>query len=286
MAGRTVEELAAPPRLGRLYRATLAGLVRRRAGDAVPDTELRLAGVRADPARLAEYRRVCGFPASAEPLPATYPQVLAFPLVLALLTRPGFPFPAAGVVHVANRIEQRRPVDVTEPLDLAVHAEALRPHPRGRQLDVVAMAAVGGEPVWRSVATYLHRSGGGGSPRPTRDAEPVPQPAATWRVGAEVGRAYAAASGDRNPIHLSRLAARAFGFRRPIAHGMWTKARCLAELADRLPDAYAVTVTFRAPILLPASVQFSASPAGPDWVFAVRDTGTGRWHLSGKVTRE
>jgi MaoC like domain len=277
-----VEELARPPRLAWLYGAALAGLVWRPAGDTLPDTELVLRRVRADPARLAEYARVCGFRLT-DTLPPTYPHVLAFPLALTLMTRPSFPFPAAGAVHVANRIELRRPVAVAEPLDLAVHAEGLRPHPRGRQLDLVVVATVEGEEVWRGESTYLHRSEGGSAPGPD---EPAPAPVAVWRVGAEVGPAYAAVSGDRNPIHLSNLAARAFGFRRRVAHGMWTKARCLAQLGSRLPDAYAVTVGLRAPILLPASVGFSAQPTGTGWDFAVHDSGTGRPHLSGKVTRE
>ena len=35
---------------------------------------------------------------------------------------------------------------------------------------------------------------------------------------------------------------------------MWTKARCLAAL--RLPDAFAVDVRFKKPILLPSTVTF------------------------------
>ena len=53
----------------------------------------------------------------------------------------------------------------------------------------------------------------------------------------DIGRRYGAVSGDRNPIHLYPLTARLFGFRRAIAHGMWTKARCLAALEGRLPEA-------------------------------------------------
>lgn len=279
-------ELARPPSLARLYGAALAGLVRGRSGDTVPDTELVLRQVRADPARLAEYGKVCKFRLT-DTLPPTYPQVLAFPLVLALMTRPSFPFPAAGVVHVANRIEVHRPVPVTAPLDLAVRAGDLRPHPRGRQVEMLVVATVDGEQVWRGVSTYLHRTGDGSrQPEPTpADPDPGPRASAVWRVGAEVGPAYAAVSGDRNPIHLSTLAARAFGFRRRIAHGMWTKARCLAQLANRLPDAYAVTVAFRAPILLPASVGFSATVAAGTGSFWVRNLESGKLRLSGDLAR-
>jgi acyl dehydratase len=98
---------------------------------------------------------------------------------------------------------------------------------------------------------------------------------------ASVGVRYAAVSGDHNPIHTSRLAARLLGFPRPIAHGMWSKARCLASLEGRLPDAYTVDVAFKLPILLPARVGFAASPA---WTFALHDARSGRPHLVGTVS--
>jgi hypothetical protein len=67
---------------------------------------------------------------------------------------------------------------------------------------------------------------------------------------------------------------------------MWTKARCLAALEGRLPDAYAVDVAFKLPILLPARVAFSAERTGADWRFALHDAKSGRPHLAGSVTAE
>lgn len=276
-----VVELAAPPGLPGLYAKATAGLLpgwRRRSED-LPETELVCRQVPVDRDRLAGYARVCGYPVS-DLLPPAYPQVLAFPLTLMLLTAPEFPFPAAGVVHLANRITVHRPLTADEPLDLAVHAERLRPHQRGRQVELVTVASVAGAEVWRGESSYLHRSGGGASGGGLGPGGEPPPPTAVWRVGADLGRSYAAVSGDWNPIHTSTLAARAFGFRRRIAHGMWTKARCLAQLAARLPSSYTVDVEFRAPILLPATVGFSGDPAG----FAVHDQRNGKPHLSGVVS--
>ena len=276
-----VVELPEPPRLAVLYGRAAAGLLPgRRTGREVPDLVLVRRQVPVDRSGLAGFARVCRFRLT-DMLPATYPHILAFPLALQLMTSPGFPFPAAGVVHLANRIELHRPLPVEQPLDLAVHAEGLRPHHRGQQLDLVAVASVAGGEVWRGVSTYLHRSGAGsGSGDPADRPEP-PEPSAVWRVGAEIGRAYAAVSGDWNPIHTSTLAARAFGFRGRIAHGMWTKARCLAQLGSRLPDAYAVAVSFQSPIRLPATVGFSANRSGGS--FAVHDRRSGRPHLTGTI---
>jgi len=298
-----VRELTAAPSGG--YRAAALGLVRRSRPTELPKTTLVLRGVQVDLERLAGYDRVCGY-RLADQLPATYPHVLAFPLAMHLMAGRDFPFPVIGLVHVANRIEQLRPIGSGERLHLAVSAENLRPHPRGQQFDVLATATVDDEVVWRGVSTYLRRSASSGAVAAasvssgavaagTATDEPEsagageravpPAPSARWRVERAVGREYAAVSGDRNPIHTSRLGARAFGFARPIAHGMWSKARCLAGLEGRLPGAYAVDVAFKLPILLPATVAFAAT-ATPDsgWEFALHDARSGKPHLAGTVT--
>jgi MaoC like domain len=254
-------------------KAALSLLPRRRPGD-LPDTSLSLNGVAVDRDQLAEYDRVCGFRLS-DTLPATYPHILAFPLALRLMTGPDFPFPAVGLIHVANRIEQLRPIGVTERLDFSVHAADLRPHERGRQLDIVAEATVDGEVVWRDVSTYLRKEKSGQS---SRTREEPPPAAAVWRVPARVGKDYAAVSGDHNPIHTSTLGAKLFGFPRRIAHGMWSKARCLAALEGRLPDRYIVDVSFKRPILLPSTVSFSTVQTPDGWQFAVHTHLTGTIH--------
>jgi acyl dehydratase len=91
-----------------------------------------------------------------------------------------------------------------------------------------------------------------------------------------------------NPIHMHSLSAKAFGFPTAIAHGMWTKARCLAALHPRLPDNFGVEVQFRKPILLPTTVQFGESDragGGREQIrFNVRGAGKGTPHLDGRVS--
>ncbi|MFU8872336.1 MaoC/PaaZ C-terminal domain-containing protein [Micromonospora sp. SL4-19] len=275
------------PATGALYRRALLralpGLGGRRGLD-VPEVELGVTGVSVDRAHLADYDRVCGF-RLADRLPATYLHVLGFPLALRLMTAAEFPIPLAGVVHVANRITVHRLVEAGETLDFRTYAENLRPHERGRQLDVVLVGSVRGEEVWRGVSTYLEKDRqAGGGPRPDRGDRPAPPAAsAHWRVTPRVGIDYARVSGDRNPIHTSRLGARLFGFRRPIAHGMWSKARCLAALEGRLPEAYTVEVAFKLPVPLPSTVAFSATSTAGTWDFALHDGRTGRPQLVGTV---
>jgi acyl dehydratase len=238
-------------------------------GGAMPDLELEERGVAAEADRVADYARVCGFRVRDE-LPPTYPHILAFPLHMRLMTDGSFPFSPVGLVHIANRIEVRRPLRVGEELDLRVRPAE---HEAESAFTIVTEARAGGELAWREESTMLRR-GGGPAPRGLEDFEG--DFVARWHLPDDLGRRYASVSGDRNPIHMHSLTAKAFGFPRAIAHGMWTKARCLASLEPKLPGAYEVEVEFRKPILLPALVDFER---GGDR-FRVREGA--RFHLVGR----
>jgi acyl dehydratase len=218
-------------------------------GDTMP-TDVMSRDVTVDPVELAKYAHVCGFTLRDE-LPPTYPHVLAFGMHMELLAKA--PFSAVGVVHIANRIVQHRPLLLGEELALRVSVTELRPHRRGRQFDFVSEVRVGDELVWEDVSTNLKR-GDGDESLPREPEFELPPVTAQWRLPDDLGRRYAAVSGDHNPIHLHAWSAKAFGFPRAIAHGMWTKARCLSAL--RLPDAFTADVRFKKPILLPSAVTF------------------------------
>ena len=261
-----------------LYARIALGALRPRRPDELPDRELTRDGVQVDRRHLSEYDRVCGLRLRDE-LPATYPHVLAFPLAMELMAAGDFPFSPLGLVHIANRIEQLRPLDAGEPLDLRVRAADLAPHERGTQFDLIAEAAAGGEVVWRDRSTYLHRerSGDGSS---KREASDPPAASAIWTVPGDIGRRYARVSGDANPIHMHPLVAKAFGQPTTIAHGMWTKARCLAALEGELPDAFTIDVRFKLPLRIPGRAAFSYG----DGEFAVHDPRSGAPHLGGRVS--
>jgi acyl dehydratase len=230
---------------------------------------------------VSRYAHVCGFRLRDE-LPATYPHMLAFGLAMELMTDRSFPFPLLGLVHVENRIEQRRPLRISDSLELRVHAEGLRPHAKGRQFDVVEVASVDGEDAWVCRSTYLRRGKGGDEDAAERRDPVIPEHvSATIKVPGDIGRRYAAVSGDRNPIHLHPLSARLFGFPKAIAHGMWTKARCLAAYEGRLPDTFAVDVAFKAPLLIPSTVKLKADER--HFALAPAKGDESRIHLAGTI---
>lgn len=277
-------ELTETPSMRALF-ARAAVTARGRGGD-LPDTRLARTGVTVEPAGLAAYDRVCGFPL-ADTLPPTYPHVLTFPLQLALMSDRSFPLALPGLVHVRNRVDVLRAVRTDEALELEVWAERFARHRSGATVDLCASVAAGGAAVWRSRSTYLARGATAPEGAPGSDLSvsvgELARPVATWRVPDDAGRRYARVSGDVNPIHLSGLTAKAFGFKRAIAHGMWVEARALAALTGRLPDAMAVDVVFRKPLFLPSTVTLSTAPADGGWDLAVRNATTGADHLLGTV---
>jgi acyl dehydratase len=248
------------------------------------DLELELPDVAIDPGHLAAYAKVCGF-GLRDQLPPTYLHVVAFPLHLALMGDGRFPFGAVGLVHVENAIVQHRPVGLGERLSMRVRATALEPHPRGRAFTIVSEARAGDELVWAGEATILRREADGGGERrpPAGDPPTDPPPVVQWRLPGDLGRRYAAVSGDRNPIHMHDVPAKLLGFPRTIAHGMWTKARCLAALENRLPASFGVRARFRKPVLLPSTVTFGGVHDDGATRFAVRAARDGAPHLDGRV---
>jgi acyl dehydratase len=307
MGVRTFES---PPGTAGLYLSALAAaLPWRHSGrasepptaDSLPEP-IRVAGMTFEPSRLQRYRSLCGF--AGEGLPATAPQVLALPLHLLVMTDPLFPFAPLGVVHIGNTITQRRPLTATDAFDLTVTCGPPIAHPRGQQLALRTEGVVAGELVWHAETVLLSRDASSSARQPAEPAAtaataataasqprqqglPDRPPAGPqlWRLPSDLGRRYASISGDRNPIHLFDLTAKPFGFTRHIAHGMWTKARCLAELQNRLPGSFEVTVSFRKPVSLPSQVRFGARTDGSTSEFGVTSE-SGSAHLVGRVSPE
>jgi len=252
-------------------------------GKEIPDVEIELPSTQAQPEQVAAYARVCGF-SLRDTLPPTYPHVLAFPLHMAVMASGDFPFGAVGLVHIENRIEQRRPIGIGEQLAIKVKPTKLHPHPKGQTFSLHTKVKSGTRIVWESTSTMLRREGDSETKqRKAVEEEHGPPATAQWNLPGDLGRRYASVSGDRNPIHMHSLTAKPLGFPRAIAHGMWTKARCLAALESRLPDAFSAEVRFRKPILLPGRVEFLSEADGEEIEFAVRDAKRGTPHLDGQV---
>ncbi|WP_250446463.1 MaoC/PaaZ C-terminal domain-containing protein [Actinotalea sp. C106] len=316
-----VVELDAVPALGGLYARGVAGSARAAATrrrtvrpDDLPSTELVVREVQAEVEHLSAYQHLLG-ETGGDALPAGFVHVLAFPVATALMVRPGFPLPLLGMVHVANRVEQRRAVRLGEEMDLRVRAQDLHAHRSGVTVDLVAEAWVDEELVWTGTSTYLAKGHHLAPHSASTDPTPLPSPGdlvsepqgalgipgsdtrseeragrvptGQWRLAGDVGRRYAAVSGDQNPIHTSALAAKAFGFPRAIAHGMYTAARALADVGPARGEAFVWEVQFAKPVVLPSTVAVRVAQGDGEaegFSFEAWSPRSGRTHLTGRVS--
>ncbi|MDR5750893.1 MaoC/PaaZ C-terminal domain-containing protein [Caballeronia sp. LZ024] len=288
---RTVVVETLPPP-AKLYGRALPGLFKRpHASAQMPAMRLVRPAVALDPEQIGRYARVCGF-IPEHGVPLLFPHVLAFPLHLMLLTDPAFPWPAVGIVHLANSVRMRRALSAGQSLRIEVESGPVVAHEKGQAFTLHTRIYRRGEAVWDGDSVYLKRGAhGAGAGAASVETGAPPSPAAMppltrearWQLPAQLGRDYAKASGDFNPIHLHALTAKAFGFPRAIAHGMWTLGRTLAALhPSKALAAASAHGDFKLPIFLPGETTlWSASPAAMKRDFEVRDLAGVRPHLRG-----
>lgn len=276
------------PSIYRLYAKAIRNMAKLyRTTGAVPSLCVKLNNVSVDSVHLDDYRSVCGF-SDISKLPITYPHILAFPLHMLMLVSREFPFPLLGLVHIANSITQHRTILNNELLNLSCQIGTQRMTTKGIEFDIITSLYVRDELVWESLSTMLYRqrhitSKTNNASSKTKELTHYAQ-SVTWLASNDIGRKYAKVSKDRNPIHLFTALAKLFGFKKHIAHGMWSKARCLAQLDNLLGDKFChVDVKFKRPLFLPSSVSMSYQQNLNNTVFELSDNASNSQHVTGKI---
>jgi len=241
-------------------------------------------GVRLRPARIARYAEVCGFPA-ATGVPSTFPHVLAMPLHLKIFASDAFALRPMGLIHLSNVIELAGELRPDSGLDIEVAARNYRETDAGLAFDMDTVISSRGQDVWRETCVFLSRwpesaqRPMGRPPRPPkapRDASILQE----LEVTTEQVWAYAKVSSDFNPIHLSDRAARYFGLRGAIAHGMWSFARSIAQKPQpTLGVGTRIETQFLTPVQLPAKVAIKEWTEEGRVRRALCDIRTGRVHM-------
>jgi hypothetical protein len=254
--------------------------------DALPELTYVRPSVIIDAKRVKAYAQVCGF-SEAHGVPMLVPHMDAFPLAMMLFGAKVFPWPAMGVVHLANSAKLLKRINIGDDLRIEMRTGELYKHDKGQVFTLHARALRAGEVVWESTWTLLRM--GVKQPRgpayvsQMHDERPLAHQA-DFFAGAGIGRSYGRVSGDVNPIHLSALTAKFLGFKKAIAHGMWTKARSLAILMPReAVDHAEVNVEFKTPLFLPSRASLWANRDEGGAVFEVRNAKGDKPHLRGYV---
>ncbi len=281
-------EIVTPAHPATLYLGALLSLGKRPGTiKTLPKVNYVRPSVTLDAEHIKRYSDVCGFTA-AHGVPISYPQMLTFPLVMEFFRSASCPWPAMGTVHLANRIAQHQPLQFGDDLRIEVTTGQLIAHEKGQIFTLDLSISRNGEMVWEATQTLL-RLGVKNPAGPKFKSElttPLPlSRQADFFAEANLGRRYGKVSGDMNPIHLSAMSAKLFGFRRAIAHGLWTKARALASLMPPRPVEQAtVLVEFKTPLYLPALSSLWTARTNLDTQFEVRIAKGDKPHLRGQLT--
>ena len=248
----------------------------------LPQVEYVVDSFKVDQKHLKAYNEVCGFKNNGY-IPAIYLTVLSQSLQMHMMTSEAFPFPILGLVHIRNQVKQYRKVGVNETLTLSCKFGELQPHDKGVQFDFITTVKVGDEVVVEALTTYLSRqkTNAKAAAKPAESQAPEYKLNNEWSISENTGRRYAMTSGDFNLIHIHAVTAKAFGFKQAIAHGMWSKAKALANLS--LPDAYEVDVWFKLPMYLPSKVEFLTAQAANDTDFLIRSSKNQKPHVTGHI---
>ena len=191
-------------------------------------------------------------------------------------------------MHLRNTIIQHRPVSAGENLDIRVTLGNQRRTDRGMEFDLITEARAAGKLIWEETSTNLFRMAGqgasGGSKNPPQlDHYPFSE---AIKAPESIGRQYAKVSGDRNPIHMHALSARAFGFPRAIAHGMWSKAHALALLEQQegwQTGPVKVSCQFKKPLFLPGTAQLNWRTGADGWDYQILNAKGDAPHLTGRI---
>ncbi|MCO8061140.1 MaoC family dehydratase [Acinetobacter lwoffii] len=266
------------------YPKVIQGLIfkKPKAEKVLPQVEYVVDSFKVDQKHLKAYNEVCGFKNNGY-IPAIYLTVLSQSLQMHMMTSEAFPFPILGLVHIRNQVKQYRKIGVNETLTLSCKFGELQPHDKGVQFDFITTVKVAGEVVVEALTTYLSRqkTNAKAAAKPAESQAPEYKLNNEWSISENTGRRYAMTSGDFNLIHIHAVTAKAFGFKQAIAHGMWSKAKALANLS--LPDAYEVDVWFKLPMYLPSKVEFLTAQAANETDFLIRSSKNQKPHVTGHI---
>ena len=209
-----------------------------------------------------------------------YWQVRSLPLQLKLISSPQSPFAMLGLVHISNRVTDYTQCRPDIPCELIVRFGQVFQHRRGYAFEVVVTATQRGKPVYAAVGTYLARTGHSATGLPAWEERDMTLPddiSELTPIQASGGliRRYARVSGDYNPIHLSQVTAKLFGFKRAIAHGMWTAARVISDLqASHQLNGQEIDIQFKRPLFLPGKAKAVVGLTSENTSFSVLSEGT------------
>ncbi len=190
--------------------------------------------------RVAAWRRVVGDDAAEEPLQLAF--ALALPAMMRALLSGALGADPTSLLHVEGQLE-RLATPGSGPVEVRVSEPEVADRPGGREVLLRAELCRDGRADTRIVQRFLLRHVEAPLPadacalgpveEPTAGAVPIDRPRSVLDEDLEAPvdmAAFAAASGDLNPIHRDACVAALAGLDAPIVHGQWMASAACARL--------------------------------------------------------
>ncbi|MCK5836491.1 MAG: hypothetical protein KAH09_04435, partial [Desulfobacula sp.] len=191
-------------------------------------------------------------------IPISYIQSLFIGLLGKFVTTPYFPINPMGLIHIGQTFEQKRSITTDETLDLSCSLHGVTKTPKGITSQFLLEAMSDKKIVWQGISSFFTRSKVKKSKKKKKEKREEKFLAIRETIGVpgNMGRQYAGVSNDYNPHHLYGFTAMIFGFKQPIAHGMWSLARVISSLEKNWEPQYpmGVDAEFKLPIFMPATI--------------------------------
>lgn len=230
----------------------------------LPKIKATWTGAEVDSRALNEYLQVLNLEKS-DYLPILYPHVMAGSMHMNMLSHKAFPIRLLGAVHLKNRIIQHKAIPDNAIMTIESEIADYRLVEKGVEFDFTTDVIVADEKVWEETSTYFQAGRFGGKDNPSKEKSfeltslNSPESTGNWHVPNNRGKKYAKITGDYNPIHMSPLAAKLFGFKRDIAHGFGVLAEAIEyssaiTVAGGLDKSLQVDVVFKGPVFLDSDV--------------------------------
>ncbi len=244
---------------------------------------------------IMDYRQVCSFSIDRPPdiIPISYLQTRFIGLLGTFITSSYFPINPLGLIHIFQSFEQKRPVTTNETVDLACTLLSINKTEKGMESSFSLEIISGGSVVWQGISTFLSKNHiKRKKNRRSKKIEDIRlEEKETITIAANTGRKYATVSGDYNPHHLHTIPAKLFGFKRAIAHGMWSFARVIASLDKEfcIQESAKVEASFKLPVFMPATTtlgyesRYDEENQSTIVDFELRDKQKGLPHLKGRL---
>jgi acyl dehydratase len=219
-------------------------------------------GIRVDGAHLHAFQRACGLDAF-ERGAILYPLCYAYPPMLRMLSSRAAPMSLFDALNSRMRLRQHAPLAAGDAIDVGVRAVAARRLEKGAEVDLEAEVRRDGTTVWQGVMTFYYRGrfdGALDSPPEDALARPVTVGAgADWTIPAAGRFRFGHLCGDTNPLHYSRLFARALGFERDFAQPLLVLGQALNRIAAPPAPRGALELRLKAPVYYERRVRMLAA---------------------------